>query len=320
MWITCDSCDCKTFFGVKADLPVTANELRAQVIEKLGPDGAYICPRCGSLVFVCIGEEPIAGPARFQRAEAARRIGESTKGLRFAVGDPSGPRSSVWRIWMNDRRDDVYIAARALASDLKVSLHPEFWYFGFTKQHIDRGSSVLPSGSDRKMRVWSRPAEFGAGWTRAFSIVVPASQVVEAPTPYTGSEAVWFPKPAEGEAVHFTVLLSKPGAARGRRGYPNADGFGDSTEFLTRLDMTTGEQLWVVAHVAPMTDGETARLEKARAGFEEHNRQRLTARVKNDPTFSPRMLIFAESSDGVGLFFDIALDDSRNAAPSSHAA
>jgi hypothetical protein len=312
MWITCDSCNCKTFFGVKADPPVAASELRAQVIEKLGPDGAYICPRCGSLVFVCIGEEPIAGAARFQRAETARRIGESTKGLRFAVGAPAGPRSAVWRIWMNDRRDDVYIAARALASELKVSLHPEFWYFGFTKQHTRRGSSVVPSGSDRKMHVWSRPVEFGTGWTRAFSIVVPASEVVEASSPYTGSEAVWFPQPADGEAVHFTVLLSKPDAARGRRGYPNADGFGDSTEFLTRLNMTTGEQLWVLAHIAPMTDGETARLEKARAGLDDHSRQRLTARAKKDPTFSPRVLLFAESSDGVGLFFDIAFNDSSN--------
>jgi hypothetical protein len=46
--------------------------------------------------------------------------------------------------------------------------------------------------------------------------------------------------------VRFTILLSKKGAARGRRGYPNADGFEASTEFVTRLEMATGEQLWVV--------------------------------------------------------------------------
>jgi hypothetical protein len=308
MWVTCDSCELKTFFGVRADHPVSDDELRARVIEKLGPDGAYVCPRCGSLVFVYIGEEPVAGAARLQRAEQARRIGQSAKGLRFAVGEPAGPRSSVWRVWMNDRRDDVYIAARDIAGDLKVSLHPNFWYFGFTKQHAERGSSVLPPGSDRKMRVWERPDEFGAGWTRAFEIVVPASEVVEAATPYTGSEAVWFPRPADGEAVHFTVLLSKPGAPRGRRGYPNADGFEASTEFLTRLDMTTGEQLWIVAHVAPMTHEDTARLEQARAAFEKHNRQELVSRAEKNPSFSPRALVFADSSDGVGYFFDVALD------------
>jgi hypothetical protein len=308
MWVTCDSCNLKTFFGVRVDQPVTDSELRDRVIEKLGPDGAYVCPRCGSLVFVYIGEQPVAGAARLLRAEQARRIGHSAKGLRFAVGEPAGPRSSVWRVWMNDRRDDVYIAARSLASDLKVSLHPNFWYFGFTRKHAERGSSVVPPGADRKMHVWERPGEFGAGWTRAFAIVVPASEVIEAPTPYAGSEAVWFPKPADGEAIHFTVLLSKPGAARGRRGYPNADGFDDSTEFLTRLDMTTGEQLWVVAHVAPMTDEDTERLERTRASFEEHRRQELVNRAKKSPSFSPRALVFADSSDGVGYFFDVALD------------
>lgn len=309
LWVTCDSCDRKTFFGVEVDHPIAARELRAQVIDKLGPDGAYICPHCDSLVFVCAGEVPIAGTARLERAETARRIGKATKGLRFAVGEPAGPRSSVWRVWMNDRRDDVYISARALASDIKVSLHPEFWYFGFTQHHTDRGSSVLPAGADRKMEIWDRPAEFGAGWTRAFAIIVPASEVVEAPTAYTGSEAVWFSKPADGEAVHFTVLISKPDAARGRRGYPNADGFGSSTEFLTRLDMTTGEQLWILAHVAPLTDWETEGLEKAHASLDKHSCQKLAARAASDPTFSPRLLVFGDSSDGARQFFDVALDE-----------
>jgi len=306
---TCDSCGLSYGFGVKFDEPASEDELQRRIVEKLGRDGAYICPRCQSLVFVHVGDTPIADPERLRRAEQAQKIGRSDKGIRLGVGEPGGARSSVWRVWMNNRRDDVYISARSLAAELKVSLHPEFWYFGFTGEHIRRGSSFVPPGSDRKKHVWSRPEDFGAGWTRAFAIIVPASEVVMAPVPYTGSEAVWLPTPPAGEAVHFTILLSKPDASRGRRGYPSAEGLEDSTEFVTRLDMTTGERLWVLAHVAPMMDDETAQLERARAIVEERGREELRKRAREDPAFSARAILFPDSADGVGYFIDVSLVD-----------
>ncbi len=180
-----------------------------------------------------------ATPTRRTSAQNRR----ATKGIRFAVGEPEGAHSSVWRMWMNNRRDDVYISVQGLGAEMKVSLHPRFWYYGFTHKHVEGDHSLLPHGSDRKLRVWERPDEFGVGWTRAFDVIVSASEVVDAGTPYTGSEAVWLPAPEPGEVVYFTVLLSKPGAARGGRGYPCAEGFEHSTEFITRLDMATGEQL-----------------------------------------------------------------------------
>ncbi len=215
---------------------------------------------------------------------------------------------------MNDRRDDVYIAARGLASDLKVSLHPEFWYFGFTSRHVQRPSSLVPPGADRKKRVWDRPAEFGEGWTRAFGILVPASEVVDDGPPYTGNEAVWFPTPGENEAVHFTILLSKPGAVRGRRGYPNADGFEASTEFVTRLDMATGEQLWVLMHTAPMAHADTAQLERTHAYFEAHPPPEFAKRASESPTFTPRAVVFADSTDGNAYFVDVSLAHVAHAA------
>ena len=222
-WAECDECRVKTFFGVTYEEPLTEDELRERIIDKLGIDGAYICPRCQSLTFVHVGESPIADRARLQRAKLAQRIGRADKGIRIGVGDPEGARSSVWRVWMNNRRDDVYIAARSRVG-LEGELHPNFWYFGFTKKYADSESSLLPPDADRKRRVWGRPDEFGPGWTRAFEIVVPASEVVEAPVPYKGSEAIWLPTPDPGEAVRFSVVLSKPNAARGRRGYPAPKG------------------------------------------------------------------------------------------------
>jgi hypothetical protein len=314
LFVTCDACGARTFFGVTVAGPISDEDLRARVVEKLGPDGAFVCPKCDSLVFVEVEGEPVAGADRLKRADAAQRIGRAAKGIRFGVGEPAGARSAVWRVWMNDRRDDVYIAARGLASELKVSLHPSFWYFGFTSLHAQRPSSLVPPGSDRKKRVWERPAEFGEGWTRAFSIIVPASEVVEDGPPYTGSEAVWFPKPADGEAVHFTILLSKKGAARGRRGYPNADGFGGSTEFVTRLEMATGEQLWVGTHTAPMTGGDTAQLEQGRAVLVQQGGPELSKRATEKPDFTPRALVFVDSPDGHAAFMDVSLATATHTA------
>jgi hypothetical protein len=309
MFFECGRCQMKTFFGVSFEKSASDEEVREQVIEKLGRDGAYICPKCQSLVFVHIGDEAIADERRLERAEQAQRIGQAATGIRLGVGDPQGARSSAWRVWMNDRRDDVYISARSLAAELKVSLHPQFWYFGFTGEHVRRGSPLIPPGSDRKQYVWDRPDEFGTGWTRAFEIIIPASEVVEAPLPYTGSEAVWLPIPSADEAVHFTILLSKPDALRGRRGYPSAEGFESSTEFLTRLEMTTGERLWVLAHVAPMTTDEKQRLEAARVSIENAGREELQKRAREDPEFSARAILFSESDDGVCSFVDLCLID-----------
>jgi hypothetical protein len=311
---TCDSCQLNAFFGVKFSDPPSNEQVHEQVVEKLGQDGAYICPRCQSLVFVHVDGEPIADAARLHRAKQAQRIGRRDRGIRFGVGDPQGARSSVWRVWMNNRRDDVYISARSLASELKVSLHPDFWYFGFTDRHAQRGSPFVPPGSDRKKRVWDRPKEFGAGWTRAFEIVVPATEVVEAPVPYTGSDVVWLPTPSANEAVHFTILLSKQDAVRGRRGYPAAEGFEGATEFVTRLDMTTGERLWVLAHAAPMTNDERVQIEHARAVLEKHGREELVRRSRQDPDFSARATLFVESEDGLRYFVDVSLVDVARAA------
>jgi hypothetical protein len=64
-------------------------------------------------------------------------------------------------------------SARGLARDLKVSLHAEFWYFGFTDYYVERGGKLVPPGEDRKRHVFPRPPEFAPGWTHAFVILRP---------------------------------------------------------------------------------------------------------------------------------------------------
>jgi hypothetical protein len=300
--VICEECKLEINFPVDASEPVsTVGELRDAMRRTLGPSGATICPRCNSLVVVYLGDRPVGDPDSVRRAELAHGIGRKARGIRFAVGAPDGPRSAVWRLWVNQRGDDVYIAARGLARDIKVSLHPDYWYYGFTADHVRRGSRLLAPGEDRKKSVWARPTEFSPGWTRAFEIIIPSSEVIDERTPYEGSEAVWFPKPPEGEAARFTVLFSKKDAPRGARGFPAAEGYEDRTEFVTRLDLKTGESVWTLAHVAPLAPEERGQLEKARHAANEAIREALA------DARQPRMVGFGDAIDGVRFFYDISL-------------
>jgi hypothetical protein len=52
--------------------------------------------------------------------------------LRFAVTAEDGRRSADWRVWTARNSDDIYVAARQVVGDFKVSLHQSgSWQHGF---------------------------------------------------------------------------------------------------------------------------------------------------------------------------------------------
>src|ERR687892_894675 len=87
--------------------------------------------------------------------------------VRFAVGSPERPRSSVWRLWVHG--SDAYLGARVLLGAIKLSMHQSGdWISAFTSQ-----SGVgLPTGS-RRHHTWRRPPEFTPGWTQGPSVAIP---------------------------------------------------------------------------------------------------------------------------------------------------
>ena len=91
----------------------------------------------------------------------------SRSAVRFAVGYREGARSTIWRLW-TDKYSNVYIAARALGDELKISLHKETWRHEFTEQRLSRSFSFVSPGEDRAADKWKRPPEFAPGVTMAF--------------------------------------------------------------------------------------------------------------------------------------------------------
>lgn len=95
--------------------------------------------------------------------------------IRFAVGRP-GMRSSLWRLWANRSKDDVYLATRQSAGIFKISLHESGdWRLQWVGQ--ERGDVTYTSLSDpepegRVLHQWTRPMAGPSGWTDALSIWV----------------------------------------------------------------------------------------------------------------------------------------------------
>ena len=156
--------------------------------------------------------------------------------VRFAVGDPAGARSAVWRMWTSRTKSDVYVSARALTSVFKVSLHESGdWRHAFTD--TTRGMAHVPPGQDRALARWKRPHEFEPGLTRAFEIIIPASEVTKSPyvewdknfrSEYADKEIVWVPPPPEGCATLHGSLQQR---RRDRGDTPRvagADRYGES--------------------------------------------------------------------------------------------
>lgn len=125
--------------------------------------------------------------------------------LRFSVGSPTGPRSSIW--WAAaEGAGDFYIGRRGIPG-IKVSLHASGdWQIGFTRDAIEKGKaqaslSAFPGqqarGRTRYIDKWTRPKERAPGLTKAIIVRVSSLAVVPRPTAFL-KETHWTEPPGKG--------------------------------------------------------------------------------------------------------------------------
>ena len=136
------------------------------------------------------------------------------KPLRFAVGRP-GRRSSVWRLWANRGKDDVYIATRQSAGIFKVSLHESGdWRLQWVGDGHGDVWFTTRDGDEPQGRIidrWPRPPAGATGWTDALSIWVPALDVSEVPRDAEpGQDAQWVEPAGPEAAIEFRLVLVQP--------------------------------------------------------------------------------------------------------------
>ena len=99
-----------------------------------------------------------------------------------------------------------------------------------------------------------RPPEFIPGFTMAFMIIVPSTEVTIPGRPLTGGYAkdvIWVPPFPQGFATCFRILFSSPEATSPSTSeWPGRDGMG--TQPLACTELPNGETLWVVANEEPV--------------------------------------------------------------------
>ena len=178
--------------------------------------------------------------------------------VRFAVGNPDGLRSPVWRLWTSGSGSDVYLAARTVADQAKVSFHESGkWRLGFTKEYASGPNPYVQPGEERATAKWRRPPEVVPGITRAFFIMVPASELTSPKVASkSNADSVWVSPAPSGLATCLTIFFTTPAA--------DIDRISSFAQAVGHIRLRNRETVWVFAHHQPMTEGQKTRLAEGR--------------------------------------------------------
>ncbi|MCX5042429.1 hypothetical protein OG921_04445 [Aldersonia sp. NBC_00410] len=98
--------------------------------------------------------------------------------LRYAVGRP-GECSSVFRVWANKGKLDVYASIRTWKDWAKFSFH-QSGRFIFHLSSVDHPGAEWvgrPDSDNRRIDDWDRPEPFVPGWTHLITFMVPTEDV-----------------------------------------------------------------------------------------------------------------------------------------------
>lgn len=97
--------------------------------------------------------------------------------IRFAVGDPAGLRSTVWKIAING--SDIYIMSRMFGADAKLSVHASGeCIFANTSAWVRK----MPNrkNADRRIHSWSQARPNGTAAQNVFRIQIPKPEYAKA--------------------------------------------------------------------------------------------------------------------------------------------
>jgi len=252
-----------------------------------GPDGAEL--------LVAGDEDGVTFPVR-----------RATKGtaLRFAVGEP-GRRSTVWRLWANAGTDDVYLASRQTAGEMKVSLHQSGdWRAQIVEpdraKTVHFGARSVEGG--RILHRWRRPEPNAVGWTHALTIVLPGDQLSGVPNDQVRWDDVrWLPAPGLEEQAEFDIHIVRPNLGMISHRAMLLEGVRVSV--MDVLQLSSGDVAVVSALVGPTVRDELAMI----ARWEEEARTDSPPMEWNrSAELGPRRLFFAVGPDGRQRFYDLA--------------
>jgi hypothetical protein len=217
--------------------------------------------------------------------------------IRFAVGSPTGLRSSTWRIWSAKHTKNVYLAARSIAGLQKVSLHEsQSWSHSFVSD--ERAKPFVTPGSSRHVDIWPASPSFGEGWRRGYCIIVPSTDLRPWPQPEPGDIA-FAPLPGTGYWVYIEVILVAAGTTT-RLVF-------DEMHLIGSMSLVDGSEVKVAARRVRPTRDEAGRLALAREQALAQIASMPNPRLLLRPDANLRLGVFGSQSDGTRFWADLAV-------------
>lgn len=134
---------------------------------------------------------------------------------RFAVGAP-GECSSIFRVWANKGKLDVYASIRTWKDLAKFSFHQSGRYVFHLSSVEHPGAEWVsrPDPENRRVTAWDRPEPFVPGWTHLITFIVPTEDVKSSPNAGWEDPAKvrWIARPERTDTVtEFRVAIGDPG-------------------------------------------------------------------------------------------------------------
>ncbi|MBI2487101.1 MAG: hypothetical protein HYW01_09110 [Deltaproteobacteria bacterium] len=129
--------------------------------------------------------------------------------LRFAFGSSDGPNSSIWRVWSN--KNDIYVAVRYLAGDIKTSLHESGeCQTSFTCEFMESDNKIKDQLFGRRhIKTWQRKELFPSLY-QLMDIVIPHSHLEDVKIDESVARKVqWFSPDINYANTQVTFILSE---------------------------------------------------------------------------------------------------------------
>jgi hypothetical protein len=216
------------------------------------------------------------------------------RSVRFGVADSENRRAASWKCFGGGRKE-VYVACRALAGCIKLSLHESGrWHVAFDYQKFPTLFEPGSAPPTRFSAVWKRPAPIVQGFTLACRIHTPwyAANIQEQELE---AGVTWLAPASAGQSVEVAIFLCDqlidPNAWPGRTSM--------QTQPVGWFELDGGGCVWVVCtavcppssrsyHQCPRPSTSTGRMKPT---FLHQARGRsLGARTRTGRLFSKRAL------------------------------
>jgi len=126
--------------------------------------------------------------------------------LRFCIGKPNGPHSTIWKVWTN--HNDIYLSSRILASEAKVSLHEsgECQFSNTSESFAQLGRK----NRERHMQRWQRRLPYPqSNVVYLFRVIFPQSELrIASAEEKVAKNVIWYPSPTAGYGAYVELWLT----------------------------------------------------------------------------------------------------------------